>query len=102
MHDSGIMHYIFGKQRYLSLFQFFILVIIAIALYSHAIDIMNTNAQSDLILTNALNGSGTGWLPQSSVIYGIHQTVGKWAVMNHGSLYLRLDQPHTCTDLPLT
>ena len=35
------------------------------------------------------NGSGTGWLPESSSMFVIHSKVSNWSVMNHGSAYIR-------------
>lgn len=35
------------------------------------------------------NGSGTGWLPDASPMYGVMKHSGDWMFMMHGSLFLR-------------
>jgi hypothetical protein len=38
------------------------------------------------------NGSGTGWLPDASVMYGYSAHVGKWMFMFHNNIFLRYNK----------
>ncbi|HTL10063.1 MAG TPA: hypothetical protein VL307_17435 [Chitinophagaceae bacterium] len=38
------------------------------------------------------NGSGTGWLPDASPMYGYMQHAGPWMFMLHGNLFLRYNK----------
>ncbi len=49
----------------------------------------NMNSAFSLHLPMARNGSGTGWLPDASPMYGYMFHKGKWMYMAHGNLFLR-------------
>ena len=55
----------------------------------------DSNAQSSMSHAFSLNlpmnrnGSGTGWLPDSSPMYGYMKHTSNWMLMMHGSLFLR-------------
>ncbi|OQP59037.1 hypothetical protein [Niastella populi] len=44
------------------------------------------------------NGSGTGWLPDASPMYGYMIHSGKWMHMVHGSIFLRYDNQNFNND----
>lgn len=50
---------------------------------------MNMSHAYSLSLVMNRNGSGTGWLPDNSPMYGYMQHSGKWMYMVHGNLFLR-------------
>lgn len=54
----------------------------------HASDVPMTHAFS-LNLPMTRNGSGTGWLPDASPMYGYMFHTPKWMYMLHGSIFLR-------------
>lgn len=50
---------------------------------------MNMNHSYSLNLPMSRNGSGTGWLPDASPMYGNMYHSKKWMYMLHGNLFLR-------------
>lgn len=46
-------------------------------------------------LSSARVGSGTSWLPDSSVVPMYHAALGGWAVMVHGAMYAQFDTQTT-------
>jgi hypothetical protein len=54
----------------------------------HMMDVPMTHAFS-LNLPMSRNGSGTGWLPDASPMYGYMMHSKKWMYMVHGSIFLR-------------
>ena len=42
---------------------------------------------SEMGLFTPREGSGTSWLPETTPMYGIHQQVGSWQLMWHGSVF---------------
>lgn len=54
-------------------------------------DSMMTHSYS-LNLPMNRNGSGTGWLPDATPMYGYMKMAGKWNLMFHGSLFVRYNK----------
>lgn len=50
---------------------------------------MSMNSAFSLNLPMARNGSGTGWLPDASPMYGMMFHSNKWMYMLHGNVFLR-------------
>ncbi|RFM27485.1 TonB-dependent receptor [Deminuibacter soli] len=50
---------------------------------------MAMNHSYSLNLPMSRNGSGTGWLPDASPMYGAMVHTGKWMLMFHGNVFLR-------------
>jgi hypothetical protein len=63
----------------------------------HPMDIPMTHAFS-LNLPMTRNGSGTGWLPDASPMYGYMIHSKKWMYMVHGSVFLRYDNQNFNND----
>jgi hypothetical protein len=63
----------------------------------HQMDIPMTHAFS-LNLPMNRNGSGTGWLPDASPMYGYMIHSKKWMYMVHGSIFLRYDNQNFNND----
>jgi hypothetical protein len=52
---------------------------------------MSMNHAFSLNLPMSRNGSGTGWLPDASPMYGVMYHSKNWMYMLHGNLFLRYD-----------
>jgi hypothetical protein len=63
----------------------------------HPMDVPMTHAFS-LNLPMNRNGSGTGWLPDASPMYGYMIHSKKWMYMAHGSIFLRYDNQNFNND----
>jgi len=63
----------------------------------HPMDVPMTHALS-LNLPMNRNGSGTGWLPDASPMYGYMIHSGKWMYMVHGSIFLRYNNQNFNND----
>ena len=46
-------------------------------------------------LASAMAGSGTSWLPDSSLVPMYHASIGRWSVMVHGALFAQYDTQTT-------
>src|SRR5690349_1958657 len=55
----------------------------------HDMDMGNMSHSFSLNLPMNRNGSGTGWLPDASPMYGYMMHSRKWMYMAHGSVFLR-------------
>lgn len=66
-------------------------------------DTLNVNRHDNPVMSNAFslnlpmnrNGSGTGWLPDSTPMFGYMTHAKKWMFMYHGSVFIR----YTKTDI---
>lgn len=63
----------------------------------HSMDVPMTHAFS-LNLPMNRNGSGTGWLPDASPMFGYMVHSGKWMYMVHGSIFLRYNNQNFNND----
>jgi len=63
----------------------------------HSMEVPMTHAFS-LHLPMNRNGSGTGWLPDASPMYGYMIHSGKWMYMMHGSIFLRYNNQNFNND----
>ncbi|MGN6195157.1 MAG: hypothetical protein ACTHOB_09470 [Ginsengibacter sp.] len=54
-------------------------------------DEISMNHAFSLNLPMSRNGSGTGWLPDASPMYGVMYHFKNWMYMLHGNLFLRYD-----------
>lgn len=63
----------------------------------HPMNVPMTHAFS-LNLPMNRNGSGTGWLPDASPMYGYMVHSGKWMYMVHGNIFLRYDNQNFNND----
>jgi hypothetical protein len=63
----------------------------------HPMEVPMTHAFS-LNLPMNRNGSGTGWLPDASPMYGYMIHSGKWMYMVHGSAFLRYNDQNFNND----
>ncbi|MFT3702016.1 MAG: hypothetical protein QM802_06590 [Agriterribacter sp.] len=56
---------------------------------NHEMDMGNMSHAFSLNLPMTRNGSGTGWLPDASPMYGSMFHSGKWMYMLHGNVFVR-------------
>lgn len=56
---------------------------------NHEMDMSNMSHAFSLNLPMSRNGSGTGWLPDASPMYGAMFHTPKWMYMLHGNLFIR-------------
>ncbi|MEO6719236.1 MAG: hypothetical protein ABIN67_02680 [Ferruginibacter sp.] len=59
------------------------------SMMNHDMDMGNMSHAFSLNLPMSRNGSGTGWLPDASPMYGNMYHSKKWMYMLHGNLFLR-------------
>lgn len=59
------------------------------SMMNHDMDMGNMSNAFSLNLPMSRNGSGTGWLPDASPMYGTMYHSKKWMYMLHGNLFLR-------------
>src|SRR5262252_3346046 len=56
---------------------------------------MTPSISLPLGLASARAGSGTSWLPDSSLVPMFHASIGGWSVMVHGALFAQYDTQST-------
>src|SRR5262245_15130141 len=62
----------------------------------HDMTHMEATGQSlPLRLASARPGSGTSWLPDSSLVPMFHTSIGGWSVMVHGAVFAQYDTQTT-------
>ena len=111
-HESGVRlssNFIVGvllipkKMKGLFIFGWLLMAMPLAAQHDHHMHEDSTSQMSDTVMHSQMshaysrnlpmsrNGSGTGWLPDQSPVYGYMAAAGKWHLMFHGAAFPRLN-----------